>query len=736
MILFLDDWKKYPGAIPHVNTSNRTWVRMAALYKGLGIKNFYFHLALLDRRLEFVDTYDPDIDNATRALIRKECTLNPWYYLREIARIKPQASNRMIPVNANRGNLSMWWLFLNHITVFLMQIRQTGKSVSADKIIEWVLDFGGVNSGIALYTKDDDLRVKNVERIKHSRKLVPEYLYVKTSKDTDNSFEVTNKTLGNYISTFVAQKDKTAANNRGRGMTVPIVVGDEGPFSPNVDITISAMLGATSAARAEARESNRPYGNIFMTTAGDRSGREGRFMYSLFKSAMPWSETLLDCETWAELHERVKLHTKPVDPGFKPVIGVSCVFNHLQLGYSDEWLSEVLDNVTGTDDEINKDYFNRWGSGGRNNPIDKDVLAIISSSEMEAKYVQAYKNMYNVYWYVSNPFEYIQENHCVIGMDSSDGVGGDAIVNVIVDSRTLETVGVLSINETNIFRYTDFIASFMLQHANTTLIPERKSTGKAIVDGIIISLFSKGINPFTRIFNRIVNEQGYDERFTELAEEVRSCMSWRPEQFDQYAKYFGYTTSGSGMYSRTSLYEGTLIEAAKKAATVIRDKNLISELAGLEVRNNRIDHGSGKHDDTVVSWLLTCWFLMFGRNLKFYGIHGPLSRVKNIEKLDEDPSVTYARKTKNNIVRSQLEELIKELKYSRDPIIIKQIHGQIESLRKHLSDEIDINSINEMYEELKHTRHAVINKRLRDQKISSRNRLERRSGGLYGFNIR
>lgn len=716
MILFLEDWKKYPNAVIHTSTNNKTWLRMAALYKGLGVRNFYFHLALLDRRLENVDPYDPNLTEAMRVLIRKECTLNPWYYLREIARIKPQASNRMISVNANRGNLSMWWLFLNHITVFLMQIRQTGKSVSADKILEWVLDFGGANSGIALYTKDDDLRVKNVERIKHSRKLVPDYLYVKTSKDTDNSFEITNKTLGNYISTFVAQKDKTAANNRGRGMTVPIVVGDEGPFSPNVDITISAMLGATSAARAEARENNRPYGNIFMTTAGDRASREGKFMYSLFKSAMPWTETLLDCENWDELYERVKLHTKSVSPDFKPVIGVSCIFNHLQLGYSDQWLAEVLDNVTGTDDEINKDYFNRWGSGGRNNPINKDLLAIVAASEREAAYVQAYKNMYNVYWYVKDPYRYIQENHCIIGMDSSDAVGKDAIVNVIVDSRTLETIGLLSINETNIFRYTDFISSFMLQHSNTTFIPERKSTGKAIVDGIILSLFSKGINPFYRIFNRIVNEMGYDDHYTGLAEEIKDCMTWRPENFDRYAKYFGYTTSGSGQYSRSALYNDTLIEAVKKSATVIRDKTLISELAGLETKNDRIDHVSGRHDDTVISWLLCCWLLMSGRNLKSYGIKAPLSRVQSTDDLKENPEVTYARKQKNNIIRSQLEELIKELKYTRDPILLRQLHGQIESLRKHLSDEKDINSINEMYEELRHSRRSVVSQKLRAQK--------------------
>lgn len=727
MILFLEDWKKYPTAIIHTATKNTSWLRMAALYKSMKVENYFFHLALIDRDLEYIDPYD--YENLTLELqvkIRKECVINPWYYLREIARIKPQASNKLIPVRANRGNLSLWWLFLNHITVFLMQIRQTGKSVSSDKIIEWVLDFGGVNTTIALYTKDDDLRVANVGRIKGSRKLVPDFLYAHTSKDTDNTFEVTNKTLDNSIKTFVAQKDKSAANNRGRGMTVPIVWGDEGPFAPNVDVTISAMLGATSAARAEAKENGRPYGNIFTTTAGDRATREGKFMFNLFQGAMPWTETLFDCFNWDELYSRVELGSRSKDPDVKTLVGVACVFNHLQLGHTDEWLKGILSNVTGTDDEINKDYFNRWGSGGKNNPIDKQLLAIAVESEAEPVFVQPFQNMYTIYWWVSDPYSYIDQNHCVISMDTSDGVGRDAIVLTFINSKTLETVGKLSVNETNIFRFTDFMGMLLLQFQNTTLIPERKSSGKSIVDGIVVMLVSKGINPFDRIFNIIINELDSNEKFRAIYEETRRCLTWLPEQFDPYLKYFGYVTAGSGTYSRAALYEDTLIEALKKSATVIRDKNLIAELSGLESKNNRIDHSTGGHDDAVVSWLLGCWLLMFGKNLKLYGISNPLSRVRDVSNLDEDPERAYGRKQRNNILRTQIEALIGELGRSRDPIIQMQITNQIERLKTQLTNETDILSINGLYESVRQSRKTKVRNEARSlySDRPERNRLQ------------
>lgn len=39
-ILFLDDWKnKYPGAIVDTETPNKSFIRMAALYRDMGVRN-------------------------------------------------------------------------------------------------------------------------------------------------------------------------------------------------------------------------------------------------------------------------------------------------------------------------------------------------------------------------------------------------------------------------------------------------------------------------------------------------------------------------------------------------------------------------------------------------------------------------------------------------------------------------------------------------------------------------
>ena len=55
-------------------------------------------------------------------------------------------------------------------------------------------------------------------------------------------------------------------------------------------------------------------------------------------------------------------------------------------------------------------------------------------------------------------------------------------------------------------------------------------------------------------------------------------------------------------------------------ASKVYDKTLISEYCNLTLRNGRIDHESGKHDDQVISHLLACYFIFYGKNLRSYGI--------------------------------------------------------------------------------------------------------------------
>ena len=166
IILFYKDWAYYPSAIPDINTRNKSALKFASILKTMGIKNHHFHLALINPALSGVDPFDPDLTNETKLLIVNECKINPWYFFRECLRIPIEGGIGSKFLEFNRANISLFWCFFNHIRYFLIQPRQTGKSVSADSTYVYLLLLGGLNTKISLLTKDDDLRRRNILRMK------------------------------------------------------------------------------------------------------------------------------------------------------------------------------------------------------------------------------------------------------------------------------------------------------------------------------------------------------------------------------------------------------------------------------------------------------------------------------------------------------------------------------------------------------------------------------------------
>lgn len=246
MILFRDDWKKYPKAQIHYSTKNKSYLRLAGLYKSMGIRNNAFMLAIHNPLLLDIDPLD--VKNLTPEqiiMIVKECKENPWYFFREIVTLIASGSPDPVHLRSNRANISLWWLFFNHITVMLIQPRQTGKSLSTDALMTYVKNVAGLNNNILLFTKDDNLRVTNVKRLKDIENNLPSYLKLKTREDANNTEKLTCVALGNTYSTAVGQASVQAARNIGRGFTVDTVHVDELPFISNVEISLPAMLAAT-----------------------------------------------------------------------------------------------------------------------------------------------------------------------------------------------------------------------------------------------------------------------------------------------------------------------------------------------------------------------------------------------------------------------------------------------------------------------------------------------------------
>ena len=681
MIRFLDDWRRFPRATVHLATKNESFKRLAALYKKMGVKNYYFILALEDPDLTYVDPHDSEnLTEDIKEKIAVEAKFNVWYFLREVIRIPPATGNTPVPYRANRGNIALTWAFACNVDIALIQPRQTGKSVSTDSLMIWLLFFGLNNTTISLITKDDKLRVANIERLKKIRDLLPAYLWVHDKLDANNQTEVTYRKLTNKYITSVAQNSETAANNVARGNTVPITHNDEGPFINFIDQTLPAALAAGTAVREEAERNGTPYGNIFTTTAGKKDDRSGAYMYDLIHGGAPWDEKFFDAEGREDLWRIVKANCR----NRKMII--NCTMSHRQLGYTDEWLYAAISNVGGTEEQINRDFFNVWSSGSEGSPLSAKLNEIIAHSAMDPLHQEISTEGFITRWYIPETHidAVMNSSHFVIGLDPSEAIGRDDIGMVVIDVRTLGVVAAGVFNDTTIINFSHYLGKFMTKYKNTILVIERKSTGSAITGHLCMILPERGIDPFRRIYNHVVDNQY--ERIEDFRA-ASSDMSRRGTYFyDRYVKDFGFVTTGD---RRTYLYSQVLLNAAKKGGHLVRDKLLIGQIGGLVVKKGRIDHGSGEHDDLVIAWLLACWFLTDAKHIEHYGIN-----IREVMSLVSEETRTLTveeirEKEAQKVIKGEIETLLENLSMMTDEMMIARTEHRLRYLVSQIKSEDD-----------------------------------------------
>ena len=696
MLLFLDDWARYPTAIVHNSTKNRSFVRLANIYRSFGIKNHAFMLALVNPALEHVDPHSPHLTLEQVSMIAAECKINPWYYFREVARAPAQAGSGAVPMDANRGNIALYWLFFNHVMTILIQIRQTGKSFSTDTLMAYLLNIAATNTQINLLTKDDSLRRANIQRIKDIFEELPPYLLQRTKDDTNNTEEITIMRRNNFYKTHVPQSSPKNAEKVGRGLTSPIFHIDEAPFQPHIEVALPAALAATGAAADKAKAAGGHYGTILTTTAGKIDDRDGLYIYNMVQGAAVWSEKFLDCLNLADLEKCIRNNSSD------HLVRVNITLNHRQLGKTDEWLLEKLEASNAAGDAANRDYFNMWTSGSQTSPLPTHILEAMRMSVEEPNHTD--KSVHGGFitrWYIPEDSreERMNSRSYVLGMDTSDASGRDDVTLYVQDSETYETICCAAVNETNLLVISRWIADFLKTWPTVIANIERKSSGVAIIDYLLVHLPNMGIDPFRRLFNMVVNEK-YENpaQFEEMQRLVGRRDSY---VYEKYKRSFGFATAAQGIFSRSSLYGATLQQAAKVTASKIYDKKLADQITALVEKNGRVDHPPGGHDDMVIAWLLSNWMLSSARNVDYYGIKSERVGSLAVSSADQLPEVVEAARVQRDL-RAQIRKLSDDLAANSDVWLAQRIEQKIRRLMQYIVPmENEVLNVDEMIKQAK-----------------------------------
>lgn len=657
-ILFEKDWDKYPNAIADWETPNRTFVRYCVLLKKKGISNCAFPLALMQPHLQGVDPFDPALTQIQKASIAFECKHNYWYYVREISRIPVDGQEVGIPYIANRANISLAWSFHNHIDYASILPRQNGKSVSVDLINTWLMQLSGYRLQIQLFTKDAALRKANIERLKGFRDQLPAYINYTDDTDLDNTEEMSCNRWKNRYKTAVAQKDKARAENVGRGFTAAVIQNDEGPYCPNVHISLPVIFSSADKARENAAANGAPYGNLITTTAGKRDTAEGAYMYNLIHRGAYWTERFLDAIDEKDLHDIVSKKCRPDENGLVRTL-INGTMSHLMIGRTNEWLRAAIANSGGNRDMTIRDYLNGWTSGSASSPLSNQLNDTVRSAAREPNYEQLVGDNYILRWFI--PRDQIErrmkEGHFIMSLDSSNAVGKDGNGLLICDLASMELIAAADITEANLLKFGNWMASMLIQYPNITSIIENKSSGQALLDIIATRLVSVGIDPHTRMFNRVINEK---ERYRNLYVVVNDNRG--KANGDTYITTkgkFGLMQTG---HTRAFLYDTVLQRAAKSTGHLVVDQTLSDQVRGLVERNGRVDHNSGSNDDLVIAWLMAFWFAGYAINLPFYGI----PRGYSLSRVHDSGAIMSVEQQQERAAVSMIKVRIEQLKMDLD----------------------------------------------------------------------
>ena len=676
MILFKSDYQQRANYHIDTETKNTSFIKLASLYKKMGISNWAFPLVLYQPELVGINPHNPDIDYETAAKVAVEAKYNPWYAFREVIKIPVQGTVEPVSYTANRANVSMLWCFFNHIDYLLIQPRQTYKSGSVDSLMVYLLFIAGHKININLITKDSILRQENIERLKSIRDYLPYYFYRDNTSDVDNKVALTNHNLLNRYKTAVAQKSAAGANNVGRGMTAPIFHFDEVPFISHIAITLPAALAAGTEAREQAKQTNGYYGNIFTTTAGEKTDRDGAFVYKMMDNACVWSERFYDSKNRSDLIDKVIKNRKAVE-GFEQSLLINGTFSHRQLGRSDQWLNEAMANSRGDQEQLKRDFLNIWTSGSRYSPLSASVNEVIFQSEMEPMHIEVTEDNYFLRWYVAkgDKNRFLNENYCVLGLDTSEAIGRDAIGVVLSDIRDMRTIMSANISETNLLCFAHWLADLMCQYKTITLVPEMRSSARVIVDALIIELIGAGIDPLQRIYNKIVDTP---ERYESLLADLSKRVEYRDRSVnDACRKAYGFITTQS---SRQLLFGNNLQLAATRAGHLVLDKVLSKEIRGLVVKNERIDHTASGHDDVCVAWLLNHWFLTHTRHLDKYRIPSILALSMINCSIDDNPITTIEAIDTQQSIRLRIDDIVNQLSQTQSALLSAKLECELKNL--------------------------------------------------------
>lgn len=411
---------------------------------------------------------------------------------------------------------------------------------------------------------------------------------------------------------------------------------------------------------------------IYTTTAGNPDTKPGQYALKILQSGTPFTESMYDLQNREALIQLINQSSE------NQMLYLE--FSYKQMGKSDEWLKQIIARSQASPDDIARDLLNIWQSSNDRAVIPQDLLHKIRQSKRDPDFVDL-QDGFVVKWYrprVEVESSTFKNTPLVMGMDTSENISRDYTTFTILDPKDMRVVATCRCNENNTMQVARHVHVLLKRFPFLVWIPERKSTGASIIDFVLERLIESNVNPFTRIYNDVV--QNYSDS------KYRDVNIYDFYNLDgRIRATFGYRTGASGGNSRNTLYKVTMMKTLEMNHDKIYDSSLISELSNLTEKNGRIDHPEGCHDDGVISLLLASYLVYFGRHLRIYNI--PEGTVlQGIT--STGTQVTQEVRDKQLYLQRRIQDLQNKIDSTNSYILKEQYRRELRNLKPQVDESV------------------------------------------------
>lgn len=568
----------------------------------------------------------------------------------------------------------------------------THNTVSVQVIAFWLSYINGRGYKSHLITLKSDNRAQFIDAIKKIRTCMPKYLINPTWKDKDAGNYLTYKAFGeehvNTLTISVPQMGRDAAGDLGRGLTVETTIYDEPGYISFIEEIINGCAPSALTAMENARKNGLPHGIGYITTPNTTLHPSGAFMFEKLMNSTEWREKFFDSFSESHLKERLlraspKATTSP---------SVAMVYNYMQLGKDKDWVKETIDSLNLSLAKAKIDLLLMWVEDGEDRLFDDITREAINGCKRPVVWSKEYQasGLFMDFFVTQEELlgmgkkEY--NDFFLIGVDTSSAINKDACTIIIRSMRTGKVVGVGRYPLAFLDDVTAIIVDLLMVLNNSLLIIER-NYAHHMIDNLLIMLPAKGMDPFTRIFNQIYQDTvTYEKEYKEV-QNVK--FSYRNKDFYlKFKQYFGFNTTAR---SREILY-GLIQEAVGMTGYGLNYDKLADELINLRTKGDRIDHDSKRHDDLVIGWLLTYWFIKLGANKSLYRIQAGIALTET-RNLLETGGANKGQALEPHVVqfldkvKARVQVLTEELTQTNDNILAMRLEVEIRKLSKVLPPE-------------------------------------------------